>query len=405
MASDPYLSRYQGMSHQQLYDLLMSGQHNQVSTLSERWSRMHGLADSLSTTLQAELSALGKTWSGEASVEYQRRLSSIVLFTNMVSDEYHQIATTTGVMGSHLSEATSRAESPQQFEGNDNMFGEAASNAAKFSFLGPPGTVVGGIVGAIDGHNLDEQERQRAHQRMVNLVADLAAEYEQNANTGLTTDLPAPPAGLPGAVETSPVGGFIAGVIAAARAAAAAIAAEARAAAGHVNSSGHADVAMHQATAGDPADLLGSVVGSHAEAAHPGHGELNIPGGALLAAGGGITAGLGLAARSAMGSSGGGVTGAAGANFAGRPNPTADPVLGRETAPDAANVNTTSTAARSAAGIAHGRGQDEEQDEHESWLTEDDMNWGGDDAAPAILGGRPGADEPAGESNRRPTLE
>src|SRR5215831_16269532 len=166
MPSEPYASRYQGLSHQQLYDMLMAGRNGQVYTLSERWARMRQLADELTASLQAELSALGNTWTGEASVEYQRRLSSVVKFGSWLSDEYHQIESATGMMANQLQEASRRAENPQQFEGNDNMIAQASSNAAKFSFLGPGGSVVGGIVGALDGHSQDEEERQKAHQRM-----------------------------------------------------------------------------------------------------------------------------------------------------------------------------------------------------------------------------------------------
>ena len=89
-----------------------------------------------------------------------------------------------------------------------------------------------------------------------------------------------------------------------------------------------------------------------------------------------------------MSSGGGaGTTGAAGANIPARPNLAADPVLGREHDPNAAARG--NVVARSASGVAGGRTADGEAEEHSTWLTEDDMDWGEDDAAEPILGGRP----------------
>jgi hypothetical protein len=402
MPSEPYLSRYQGLSHQQLYDLLHAGRNGQVNNVSDKWSQMRDICTNLGATLDAELKALGRTWTGEAGIEFQRRLSAVVEFSSTVSGEFAQIETATGVMASQLHEAQRAAEPPSATDGNDHMVQQATSNMAKFSVFGAPISVAAGIVGAIDGHNQDEEARQQAHQRMVNVVADLAAEYDQTANTSFSTNLPAPPAALPGASEGGFVGSIVAGVLAAARAAALAIAGAVVTSSAHLaSSSGNAAVTLHPPTPDQHhtgADVLGTgaAVGLHAAPAHSGHGGVDLSGGALLAGGGGLSLGLGLAARSAM-NSGTGATGAAGANFASRTNPAADPVLGREPDPNAAasNARVGQAAARSASGIAQGRASENEPEEHETWLTEDDMDWGGDDAAPPILGERPGGDESA----------
>jgi uncharacterized protein YukE len=399
MPSEPYLSRYQGLSHQQLYDLLKAGRNNQVSDLSGRWSQMRDISTHLGATLHAELTALGRTWTGEASTEYQRRLSAVVEFSSWVSREFTQIESATGVMASQLQEAQKSAEAPSATDGNDHMVQQATSNIAKFSAFGAPISVAAGIVGAIDGHNQDEQARQRAHQQMVNLVADLAGEYDRNAAVSFTTDLPAPPAALPGAVESGLAADVIARIIAAARAAALAVGGAVATSSAHIaSSSGHAAVTLRAPTPDHHTDAgllgTGSLVGAHGSPAHSGHGGVDISGGELLAGGGGLSLGLGLAARSAMNSGGGGTTGAAGANFGTRTNPASDPVLGKEPDPNAAaNVRAGQAAARSASGIAQGRAAENEPDEHDTWLTEDDMDWGGDDAAPPILGERPGGDE------------
>ena len=216
MPSEPYLSRYQSMSHEQLYNLLNAGRYAQVQGLSTRWSRMRETAQELTSTLQQDLSALGNTWTGEASVEFHRRITSIVQFTSWVADEFDQIANATWIMGDQLEDAKIQSEPPHQ--GNDHMVQQATSNASKLAVFGPAVSAFGGVIGAVQGHQQDEEERQRAHQRMVNVVADLAADYDRNAAVSFSTDLPSPPAELPGGIESTVPPSALANIVAAIRA-------------------------------------------------------------------------------------------------------------------------------------------------------------------------------------------
>jgi hypothetical protein len=276
------------------------------------------------------------------------------------------------------------------------MIQDAASNAAKLSVLGPAASTIGGILGAFQGHQQDEEEKQRAHQRMVNLVADLAADYDRNAEVSFSTDLPSPPPALPGGI-TSGIDGAAIGAIVGAIAAMGLFGSGGSVAARRItNATGHAgvDAQAAPATHSGGVDLTGTgaLVGvQDPSQAH--HGGVTISGGVLLAGGGGLALGLGLAARSAMNSgASSGVTGTAGASMPARPGMPADAVLGREPDPNAA-ANARTGAVRPANGIASGRTSDEPED-HSTWLTEDDMDWGEDDAAEPILGGRPtGSDE------------
>jgi uncharacterized protein YukE len=411
MPFEPYASRYQGKSHQELYNLLHAGQNGQVLGLSTRWGRMRESAQDLTSTLQQDLSKLTNSWTGEAALEFHRRITSIVQFTSWVADEFDQISNATGIMGAQLEDAKSRAEPPH--DSNDHMISNAATNAATFSILGPAGSTVGGILGAFQGHQQDEEERQRAHQRMVNLVADLAADYDRNAEVSFSTDLPSPPPELPGAIELG-VGGAAIGAIVGAIAAMGLFGSGGSTAARHITqATGHVDVnTQGGSTTHDAAGVgltgTGALVGVH-DSGQPHHGGVDISDGVLLAGGGGLALGLGLAARSAMNSGGAtGVTGTAGASMPARPGMPADAVLGREPDPNAA-ANARTGAVRPANGIASGRSSDEPE-EHSTWLTEDDMDWGEDDAAEPILGGRPaGTDSRVGgddESARRdPTFE
>jgi uncharacterized protein YukE len=388
MPHEPYLSRYQGKSHQELFNLLHAGQNSQVLGLSTRWGRMRESAQDLTSTLQQDLSKLTNSWTGEASLEFRRRITSIVQFTSWVADEFDQIANATGIMGAQLEDAKSRAEPPH--EGNDHMIQNAASSAAALSVLGPAASTVGGILGAFQGHQQDEEERQRAHQRMVNLVADLAADYDRNAEVSFSTDLPSPPPELPGGI-VSGVDGAAIGAIVGAIAAMGLFGSGGSAAAGRITkAAGHVEVNTPAAsTTHDGVELTGTgaLVGVH-DSGPSHHGGVDISEGVLLAGGGGLALGLGLAARSAMNSgASSGVTGAAGASMPARPGMPADAVLGREPDPNAA-ANARTGAVRPANGIANGRSSDEPE-EHSTWLTEDDMDWGEDDAAEPILGGRP----------------
>src|SRR6185437_6954390 len=73
---------------------------------------------------------------------------------------------------------------------NDSAIGFAAAG----SILGPGGTVLGGLL----GHHRDEEQKKEAHDRMVAVVAGLAADYDQyrfsyiESPTTVPVDLPGP---------------------------------------------------------------------------------------------------------------------------------------------------------------------------------------------------------------------
>ena len=242
-------------------------------------------------------------------------------------------------MGDQLEDAKIQSEPPHQ--GNDHMVQQATSNASKLAVFGPAVSAFGGVIGAVQGHQQDEEERQRAHQRMVNVVADLAADYDRNAAVSFSTDLPSPPAELPGGIESTVPPSALANIVAAIRAlglfGSGGGTATLQQATGttHVDAQAGPDSHPTDAHAG-PVDTGTALVGA-SDPGHPHHGGFNISTGELLVGGGGLALGVGLAARSAMSSGGGaGTTGAAGANIPARPNPAADPVLGREHDPNAA---------------------------------------------------------------------
>ncbi len=78
------------------------------------------------------------------------------------------------LMADHLRAAHKKAESPEETDDNDKAIGGAIKGGALFGLTGL-------IVGGVAGHQQDKAEQEKAHQRMVNLVADLASSYDISA--------------------------------------------------------------------------------------------------------------------------------------------------------------------------------------------------------------------------------
>src|SRR5581483_8514845 len=141
-----------------------------ISTLRDT---LGGLHDSLRT----DLAGLAKGWSSDSGTEYQRRLGLIGSFTSALHLDLDSVHTTLTSWAGLLREAKKHAEDPADTDGNGNAMKDAAIGAAAGSSLGPPGMVAGGVIGGFMGHNQDEEERKKAHDRMITLVSLLAANY------------------------------------------------------------------------------------------------------------------------------------------------------------------------------------------------------------------------------------
>ncbi|MEK8108414.1 hypothetical protein NKG94_32320 [Micromonospora sp. M12] len=81
-----YTQRYQGNSHQQLYDGLMAGKPEQIEGVATQWAELKGILDGLGRELSGDLEKLGNTWTGSAGREFQRRLSLIVAHSDALSE-------------------------------------------------------------------------------------------------------------------------------------------------------------------------------------------------------------------------------------------------------------------------------------------------------------------------------
>ncbi|MEK8108415.1 hypothetical protein NKG94_32325 [Micromonospora sp. M12] len=100
------------------------------------------------------------------------------------------------MMADHLRTAHKQAESPEETDDNDQTISGVIKGAATFG-------VTGAIIGGIAGHQQDKAEQEKAHQRMVNLVADLASSYDISAYDRVV-DPPQPDPDTPNNVSKDP---------------------------------------------------------------------------------------------------------------------------------------------------------------------------------------------------------
>ncbi|MEU7998720.1 WXG100 family type VII secretion target [Micromonospora sp. NPDC049060] len=184
-----YTQRYQHVSHQQLYDAVMAGQPGQIDGVAAQWTALKGMLDGLSRELSGDLDKLANTWTGSASQEFQRRLTLVTDYADKLGEGMADVSRGLTLMSGELRTAREQAESPAETDDHD----QALSGAAKGAVFGVPGIVVGGLL----GHQQDKAEQEKAHQRMVNVVAELAAGYDLSAY-GRLVPPPPPHPDIPG---------------------------------------------------------------------------------------------------------------------------------------------------------------------------------------------------------------
>ncbi|MGR6316899.1 WXG100 family type VII secretion target [Micromonospora soli] len=169
-----YTQRYEHVSHKELYQGVTAGDPKQVDALSAQWSSLKDTLEGLGRDLTGDLEALAKTWTGEASREFQQRLNLVVDYSGNLAEGMAGIRQGLDMMASELRTAQAKAESPEETDDNDKLLSGAAKG---FLVGGLPGAVIGGVV----GHEQDQAEQEKAHQRMVKVVADLAEGYDFSA--------------------------------------------------------------------------------------------------------------------------------------------------------------------------------------------------------------------------------
>jgi hypothetical protein len=156
--ADEYYERYKHLSHQELYRMLQAGSSPQVDTISDTWASVGDTVSALAATLQNDLKRLLPDWTSQGSREFHYRVELIVRYAQTLADEASAMRTGLTIMASSLRETQRRAESP-----SDSAFSV--------------GDLINGVVGASLGRTVPAVERAQAHERMVRLVAKLAADY------------------------------------------------------------------------------------------------------------------------------------------------------------------------------------------------------------------------------------
>lgn len=396
---DEILARYENTSHEELYQQLMAGDPEQIDGLAAHWRSIHDTVSGLASALRRDLTALLPSWEGAAGQEYQRRVASVVTFAETLAAEFDEIRSGLTTMAEGLREAQRDAESPEETDDHDGLLGGAGAGALAGSRFGVGGAVVGGVIGGITGYNQDEQEKEAARTRTVQLVAQLAAEYRMTEQTNLSMELVGEPEELPvGSPEARVAPRAVPPVTTPTPVADLD---------GHPVDRPPAQVTPSPVDVGPdagngPHDLDGSDPdGSGTQLLGVGDGPLTGAGGTAgsgglgaLAAGGG-TAGGGLGA----GFAGGGVgarpvgTGLSGTSSGGRAGGLGGAGdVGRDRAATGTQRggSTSTRSDQRAATRGAGPGAEGETDEYLTWLTEDEMVWGEeDDAPPSVLGATP----------------
>ncbi|HEY3505127.1 MAG TPA: hypothetical protein VGN37_20370 [Actinocatenispora sp.] len=359
-SNENLVEKYKKYSHDDLYKWLKAGDPNQVDGLLDEWKKIVDGTHDMSTNLDTELETLGGQWTSASGDEFDRRMGKVSSFANNLSIDIGTFRTTLQSMSTELRNAQKQNEDPENTDDNDSTVGGAVVG---YVVAGP----VGGLVGGIMGHNRDKEQREQAKNRMVQLVAGLAGEYQ----TG-EYDWTAPPIDpeLPGddvQPTTDPTKSADPG--------------SGTSATPTIDPTAHHDnkdpkFDVHRPDApdigtsnvddgtgdGGRVDMIGS----------------NPNGSSLAGAGGGGPSGAGVGTGTGLASAPSGASaGGAGGGFA--PVAAGGGGGGRVSSPG---------------GTGSRRSGEDDVEEYSTWLTEDDEVWGGDqDAASGLLGGRPANDK------------
>ncbi|MEV0808255.1 hypothetical protein [Micromonospora sp. NPDC050200] len=387
-----YTQRYQHVSHRELYDAVHAGDPKQVDELASHWSSLRDTLDGLSRDLGTDLDKLAPAWTGDAAREFHDRVSLVARYSADLAEGTADVRQALTLMAGQLRTAQRQAESPEATDDHD----KAIDGATKGLILGVPGMIVGGIM----GHQQDRAEQEKAHQRMVQVVADLAAGYEV-ASYGRVVDPPAPPPRLPGDADRNGTTARAVPPVGSPRPAPVT---------GDAVPGGGATVSTHNSPAHGPttgSGDTGTAIGGHGPSttttsvvggspantgtslagAEPLTGGTLVSGGGLAGAGTTTTgAGSGMSFGGAAGIAAGGVLGTGALASSGRVSG-ATPV---RPGTGATGMENRSAAGTGRNGVIGGRGQHgaDENDERLTWLTEDEMVWhDGADNAPPVLGG------------------
>lgn len=422
--TNEYVSRYQGLSHDELYKSLQAGNPEQINKAVVGWGTIETTSRQIADAITADLKRLDTGWSSPAGREYQTRLGMVSSYSTSMANAQGTIKETLDYLGKSLAEAKTKAESPASVDDNDKAISGAKTGAKYGAPLGAPGMLVGAVVGGTLGHEQDNAEKDKARERMVQLVAAVAADYETGTYGGLPIP-PPPPLPPGGGGETTPAAGP---KVTAPRVMVSTGTAKNTPKTTGVGPSVESDPGIPSGTVtdstpipttdpsavSDPSSLAGtssllgvggdSLIAAGAVSA-VGAGALavrQLPLGGTGLTGASLTGGMpvgGVLTTGATGIGSGSGAASATSGVAGKGNPMARPGRGASAAASE-SAGRTSGAGRGqgtqsgaagrggARGSRNGTGGQDEVEEYDSWLIEDEMVWGdGSNIAPSVLGG------------------
>jgi uncharacterized protein YukE len=155
---DEYYERYRQLSHDELYRMLRAGSPGQIETAAGAWKSISDTAARLAASLRRDLDLLAMSWTGPAGRAFIHRLGQMASYAQRLADEANAIRTGLSVMSAALAEAQRQAEQPDR---------PIPAERAAFE----------GVVTGVLGHQMTPEAAEQARARIVQLVANLAAEY------------------------------------------------------------------------------------------------------------------------------------------------------------------------------------------------------------------------------------
>ena len=196
---DEHYQRYRRYSHDQLYQQLHQGSPAVLARQADAWRRAGETAATLGSQLRRDLGQLATRWTGLGSDEFESRIGLIATYAQELADEAASIGVGTEAMSRALAEAQRQAEpnpAAPEAAGSDPATLRATLLSAATSWSTPEA-----VLGSALGHVPSSEQQSAAYERMVTLVAELAALYGLVDQANWPAAIPNAPAGMPGTVS------------------------------------------------------------------------------------------------------------------------------------------------------------------------------------------------------------
>lgn len=156
--ADEFYEKYKHLSHQELYRMLQAGMPRQVDGVGDTWASITSTLAGLADTMRQDMGRLLGAFSGDASQEVLEGLGALAQRAKALAEEATAMRAGLTAMSQALAVAKQQAEAPQ----------EVPAVAAD---------VVSSVLGAEVGHVPTAEDLAKARERMIWLVARLAAQY------------------------------------------------------------------------------------------------------------------------------------------------------------------------------------------------------------------------------------